>query len=116
MTGPRPRPVVYATWCFTISLLIGASILGFGWGFPVQAWLSLLIVGSLIFLVSRRHNWARWILTIVTITFLVLTWDLVRFQFTYTLFMGTATFVQFSLELLGCCLLFVPRSSSWYAR
>ncbi len=116
MSDLRPRPIVYAAWCFAVSLVIGAAILGFGWGFPLQAWLSLLIIGFLIFHAARRRNWARWILTIVALTFLVITWDLVLFQLTYSALMGTATVTQLTLELLGCCLLFLPQSGRWYGR
>jgi hypothetical protein len=114
--GPRPRTVAYAIWCLSISLLIGTGILGFGWEFPQQAFLTFLIIGFLVFQVARGRNWARWILTIITATSLVLMWSLIRFQLTYSLPTGVATVIQVCLEVIGCGLLFLPQSNRWYRR
>jgi hypothetical protein len=111
-----PPTVRYAVGGLAISLLIGTAILGFGWGFPPQAVLTFVVIGFLIVQVARRRNWARWILTIVTIASLVLMNSLIRFQLTYSLLTGTATVSQILLEVVGCVLLFVPSAGRWYRR
>jgi len=111
---PRPRSVTYAISCFGVALVVGVAILAFPWGLPLQAFFTLLIIGFLIFNSARRRNWGRWTLTILTIAALTTTWPLLHYQLTYNLILGVATAAQISLELLGCCLLFLPQSGRWY--
>jgi len=110
----KPRIVTYAIWCFSVSLLIGSAILAFSWGFPVQALLTFLAIGLLIFSSARRHNWARWVLTMITIASFILMWTIIGFQLTYSPLIGAATAIQICLEVIGCTLLFLPLSNRWY--
>jgi hypothetical protein len=110
----RPPTATFAIWCFALALFIGCGLIAFAWGFYRQAGLTFLTIGVLIVLVARRQNWARWTLTIVTIASLIMMWPLIRFQLTYGTAVAAATCVQIMLEILGCILLFLPRSSGWY--
>ena len=116
VTDQRPRSVTLAVGALSIALLLGVAILGFGWRVPVVAVSTFLIVGGLIFAAARRHNWARWVLAILTIMVLVLTWPLVRFQLTYGLVVPIATVVQITLEAAGLILLFRPAAGRWFRR
>jgi hypothetical protein len=110
----RPRTAIFAIWCFGLALFIGTGLIAFAWGFYRQAGLTFLGIGLLIVFAARRQNWARWILTIVTIVSLIMMWPLIRFQLTYGPMVAVATCVQIVLEILGCLLLFLPSSNGWY--
>ena len=112
----RPRTVTVALMCFGPALLIGAFIITFAWGEPIAGLLTFLVISTLAVLAARRHNWARWAITIVTLISFVLMQSLLRFQLSYGPGMGIATAVQIGLEIVGCALLFVPSSNRWYAR
>jgi len=113
---PRPRTVTYALLCFGPALLIGAFTVTFAWGEPIAGLLTFVVIITLAILAARRHNWARWTITIVTLASFVLMQSLFRFQLSYGIGMGVATVLQISLEIAGCVLLFVPASNRWYAR
>ena len=110
----RPRSVTLAICLLSVALLLGVAILGFGWRVPVVALATFLIVGALILGIARRHNWARWVLAILTIVVLVLTWSLVRFQLTFGIVVPIATVAQITLEAAGLVLLFCPAAGRWY--
>lgn len=112
----RPRSVTLALGAMSIALLIGVSILHFGWRVPVVALVSFVLVGALIFGAARRRNWARWTLAILTIVSTVLTQSLVRVQLIYGVLVPIATIVQLSLEAVGLYLLFRPDAGRWYRR
>ena len=115
-TGTRPRTVTLAVGALSVALLLGVAILGFGWRVPVVAVSTVVIVGGLLFGVTRRHNWARWVLAILTIVVLALTWPLVRFQLTYGTVVPIATVAQIVLEAVGLVLLFLPAAGRWFRR
>src|SRR5438093_4594854 len=114
--NPRPRTVTLALVCFGPALLIGAFTITFAWGEPIAGLLTFVVIITLAILSARRHSWARWTLTIVTLISFVLMQSLFRFQLTYGVGMGIATATQICLEIVGCILLFVPSSNRWYAR
>jgi hypothetical protein len=112
----RPRTVTIALVCFGPALIIGVFIITFAWGEALAGVLTFLVVTTLAVLSARRHNWARWTLTIVTLVSFVLMQSLLRFQLSYGAGLGIATGLQILLEIVGCALLFVPPSNRWYAR
>jgi hypothetical protein len=115
VTASRPATVTWGTACLGVSLMIGVAILYFAWRTPGIALFCLVLVGSLTFLALRR-GWPRWVITIMAVASLVLTFPLVQFQLTFGTVIPIATGVQLALELAGCVLLFLPASSRWYRR
>jgi hypothetical protein len=112
----RPPSVTFAVCAMSVALLIGVSILYFGWVFPGIALGTLVIIGALIVGVARRSNWARWTLTLITVGTVLMTLPIVRFQLGYSLLVGVATGAQLLLEGAGCVLLFRPAAARWYGR
>lgn len=98
----------------SVALLLGLAILGFGWRVPEVAVAALVIVGGLIFGAARRQNWARWVLAILTVVVLVMTWSLIRIQLTFGIVVPIATVAQIALEAAGLYLLFRPDAGRWY--
>jgi hypothetical protein len=114
VAGGRPPSVTLAVYALSLALLLGVAILGFGWGYPSIALITLVTIGGLILGVARRHNWARWALLVVTVLALALTWPVVRFQLTYGVVLPLATVVQLALEAVAFVLLFRPPARRWY--
>jgi hypothetical protein len=117
MTNPTPRPATirYGVACLGLSLLIGVAILQYAWGEPAIALICLIVVGGLIAL-ALRYGWARWVITLMAIASLLITWPMVEFQLSYGALISPATAAQLALELVGCVFLFLPGSHRWYYR
>lgn len=115
MIAPRPATVPWGAACLGVSLLIGVAILLFAWREPRIAFFCLVVVGALI-AVALGRAWPRWVITFMAVASLAVTFPLVRFQLTFGTVVPIATSVQLALELIGCALLFHPRSSTWYRR
>ena len=81
--NPRPRAVTLALVCFGPALLIGAFTITFAWGEPIAGLLTFVVIITLAILAARRHSWARWTLTIVTLASFILMQSLFRFQLSY---------------------------------
>ena len=110
----RPPSVTLAVYAQGLALLLGLAILVFGWRVPWVALATLVIVGSLILAVARRHGWARWALLALTLVALYFTSPLLRVQLTYGVLVPIATIVQLALETVGFVLLFRPAAGRWY--
>lgn len=113
MTAPRPATVTYGTACLAVSLLIGVAILQYAWRTPRIALVCLVLMGGLIVL-ARRRGWPRWVIAGLAVVSVAATFPEVRFQLSYGGVISVATAVQLILELVGCVLLFHPRSTRWY--
>lgn len=110
----RPAGVTVSIAALAIALLLGVAILAFGWGEPLVALVTGVVVGGLIVGAALRRNWARWALVVLTIVATATSWPLLRIQLSYGIVVPAATVVQFVLELLGLILLFRPVASAWY--
>jgi len=115
VTAPRPATISYGAACLGFALLIGVAILYFAWRERQMALWCLAVVGSLTAW-ALRSGWPRWIITLMAVASVAITFPQVRFQFTYGTLVPVATGVQLALELLGCVLLFHPLSHRWYYR
>jgi hypothetical protein len=111
----RPRSVKIAVRCMAVALALGVAIL-IGWDVPKITAATVVIIGGLIWAVAWRQNWARWTLAAVTISSLVFTWGIIRFQLSYGTLLPIATAAQLILEALGLFLLFRPEAGRWYRR
>jgi hypothetical protein len=97
----------------TVALVLGVAIL-IGWDVPKITVATAVIIGGLIWAVAWRHNWARWTLAVLTISSVLFTWDIIRFQLGYGTLLPIATAAQYVLEGVGLFLLFRPEAGRWY--
>ena len=111
----RPLTVTYGAACLGVSLLIGSAIIAFAWRELQVGVFSLVVVGSLT-TGTLWWGWPRWVIAVMAVASLALTFPLVRFQFTFGILIPVSTGIQLALELLGFVLLFHPRSTRWYRR
>ena len=111
----RPRSVTIAVWCMAVALALGVAIL-IGWDVPKITVATAVIIAGLIWAVAWRQNWARWTLAAVTISSVVFTWGIIRFQLSYGTWLPIATAAQLILEAVGLFLLFRPEAGRWYRR
>lgn len=107
--------MTYGAACLGVSLIIGSAIIAFAWRELEVAVFSLVVVGALTS-GTWWWGWPRWVIAVMAVASVALTFPLVRFQFTFGTVIPVATGIQLALELLGFVLLFHPRSSRWYRR
>lgn len=115
MFTPRPRTIRYGVIALALSLVIGSYIIAIPWRVPELGLFCFLLVG-LLTAYAWFWGWARWVIIVLAVSSVVMTWDLVFFQLTHRLSMSLLTSTQFVLELLGFVLLLHPASSRWYRR
>ncbi len=115
MTTPRPRTIVYGVASLAVSLFIGSYIIAFPWRAPDLGLFCFALVG-LLTAYAWFWGWPRWVIALLAVSSLVVTWEFVSFQLTHQLSIAILTVTQLGLELVGLILLFHPASTRWYRR
>lgn len=114
-----------------VSLVLGAIVVlvdidsilfgemeGFMWWFPAAVLVTYALLGALIVFVSRRHNWARILLLVLTVmgTILVLVpWPGIDDNY-WTISNATSEIGFLVLDGVALLWLFTGEGGAWFAR
>lgn len=111
----RVRTAIILLWVSVLFTLVRAILGGLFFGISVfgAAAVVIAIYGLVIFRVSRRVNWARWVLLAWTVLGAVA--YLANFQLHAELLLDTfLEIASFAVELPAVCMLFTAAANGWY--